>query len=426
MRLLQWFTTPDTSAIDRKNFVNAQLDAVGVGMAAAAAVFLPVFLTRLGASNFQVGLLTSLPALTGLCLSIAAGRFLQTRRNIVPWYAATRLVVTGAYGLVGLAALLVPKNQLVLIILAIWGLITLPWVFLAITFSVTMNAVAGPNGRFELMSRRWSITGIVTTIGILAAGQILYRVVFPSNYIIVFIGLSGGGLISYLASSRIRLSATELLAARPEIPVRQRFREYTSILRQEKPFLSMVSKRFVYLTGTNLLTPLFPLYFVRIVHASDDWIGFINTAQTATLIVGYFFWIHQIRRRSSRQILMVTTLGMSLYPAIVALTRHAGLIALVAGISGMFQAGIDLVFFDELMKTVPMEHNAMFVSLDQTVQYLSTIIAPLAGTFIAGFIGLGGALIVGAGIRFIGFAWFTFGKQVQPEATSLEAERDYS
>jgi hypothetical protein len=418
MKLLQWFAPPDNSTIDRKNFINVQFDAVGVGLACAVAPFLPVFLTRLGASNFQVGLLTSLPAFIGLCLSIAAGRFLHTRRNIVPWYAATRLVVTSAYGLIGLAALLVPENRLVLIILAIWGLITLPQVIMAITFSVTMNAVAGPNGRFELMSRRWSILGITTTIGMLAAGQILYRVVFPFNYIIVFIGSSGGSLISYLASSQICLSATEPPAARQKTPIRQGFREYTSLLRQKKPFLSQVAKRFVYLSGTNLLTPLFPLYFVHIVHASDEWIGFINTAQTATLIVGYFFWIQQIRRRRSRQILMITTLGMSLYPAIVALTRHAGLIVLFSGISGMFQAGIDLLFFDELMKTVPVEHSAMFVSLDQTVQYLSAIIAPLAGIFIADLIGLGGALIVGAGIRFIGSAWFLIRKQLQLETPS--------
>ena len=46
--------------------------------------FLPVFLTRLGASNFQVGLLSSMPGMTGLVLAMLVGRFLQTRRDVVP------------------------------------------------------------------------------------------------------------------------------------------------------------------------------------------------------------------------------------------------------------------------------------------------------------------------------------------------------
>ncbi len=60
---------PDATPVQKKNFINVQIDAIGVGLANAAAPFLPVFLTRLGASSFEVGLLTSMPALTGLLLA---------------------------------------------------------------------------------------------------------------------------------------------------------------------------------------------------------------------------------------------------------------------------------------------------------------------------------------------------------------------
>ena len=49
-------------------------------------------LARLGASNLQVGLLTTIPNLTGFLLAIPIGHFLQGRRNAVPWYAWGRFV----------------------------------------------------------------------------------------------------------------------------------------------------------------------------------------------------------------------------------------------------------------------------------------------------------------------------------------------
>jgi MFS family permease len=97
---------------------------------------------------------------------------------------------------------------------------------------------------------------------------------------------------------------------------------------------------------------------------------------------------------------------MVLYPALSAATPRIELIILYAAIAGFFQGGLDLVFFDELMKTVPAEFSATFVSVSQSMQYLSMIIAPLFGTWIAIYIGLGGALWLSAGLRMVGFLLF--------------------
>jgi hypothetical protein len=64
------------------------------------------------------------------------------------------------------------------------------------------------------------------------------------------------------------------------------------------------------------------------------------------------------------------------------------------------------VFFDELLRTIPTEYSAIFISLAQSMQYLSTVIAPILGTFLANYIGLGGALWLGTGIRLLGFILF--------------------
>src|SRR3970282_2512483 len=91
--------------IQKRNFRYVQIDGIGVVVSNFAAPFLPVFLTRLGATNFQVGLLSSMPGMTGLVLAILVGRFLQTRRNVVPWYSLSRLLVILCYALTGIFTL---------------------------------------------------------------------------------------------------------------------------------------------------------------------------------------------------------------------------------------------------------------------------------------------------------------------------------
>jgi len=58
------------------------------------------------------------------------------------------------------------------------------------------------------------------------------------------------------------------------------------------------------------------------------------------------------------------------------------------------------------MKTVPAEYSATFVSLAQSLQYMSTIVAPLLGAWLATYIGLGGALLFSAGLRLLGYLLF--------------------
>jgi MFS family permease len=175
---------------------------------------------------------------------------------------------------------------------------------------------------------------------------------------------------------------------------------------RERGFVSFVLKRFVFLTGTSLATPLFPLYYVRVVQASDWWIGLINTAQMAVVLFGYLFWARQSRRRGSRFVLLVSTLAMALYPALTAASTRVEVITIIAGVAGVFQAGIDLVFFDELMRTVPPAYTATFVSVAQMLTYFSAMLAPLLGTLLADRIGLAGALAISAGVRLLGFALF--------------------
>ena len=392
--------------VQKLNFRYVQIDAVGVSISNVAAPFLPVFLTRLGATNFQVGLLSSMPGMTGLILAIAVGRFLQSRKNIVPSYSLSRLMVILCYALTGILTLAVAEKFAIIATLAIWAFATIPQTALAVAFSVVMNGVAGPSGRYALLSRRWTIFGLTGVIGTFIVTQLIDLIEFPVNYAVMFLVLSLGGFVSFYFSRKITLpDQIPPPVVNSGSPLRG-LHNVLELLRSNPAFLSFSLKRFVYFSAITLGTPIMPLFLVRDVHATDGQIGTVNMTLTLIMLFGYFVWPRVSLRRSGRFVLLATTLGAVLYPALSAATPRIELIILYAGIAGFFQGGLDLVFFDELMKTVPTEYSATFVSISQSMQYLSMILAPLLGTWLAGYIGLGGALWLSAGLRLLGFLLF--------------------
>lgn len=403
--------------IDRRNFRNVQIDAIAIGLTNAAAPFLPVFLSRLNATTFEISLLTTMPGITGLLLALPIGHFLESKKNIVSWFSTARLLYILSYSITGLAAFFLKGKPLVVAILVIWALATLPQTLLNITFPVVMNAVAGPNRRYELMSRRWSILGITTSITVFLIGQILEWLKFPFNYQIVFLGLSVSGITSFLISRQITIPdsipSKELTG---EKNIFQNLANTVRVVTRQKPFCSFILRRFVYLTGVSLTIPLFPIYYVRSVHAPDSWIAAFATIQTSIIVIGYIFWSRKSQVWGARNVLLITTGMLCLYPVLTALTSNLWIIAIYAGISGIFQGGLDLVFFDELMKTIPQKSSAFFVSVAQGFQFLSAILAPIIGTLITDYSSIGAGLIFGGLFRFAGFLLFFFEKiEITPQ-----------
>jgi hypothetical protein len=399
-------TTEAELQIQKRNFRNVQIDGVGVSISNVSAPYLPVFLTRLGASNFQVGLLSSMPGVTGLFLAIIVGRFLQTRKNVVPWYGLSRLLVIMCYALTGILTLLLAEKYVIIATLAIWAFATLPQTALAVAFSVVMNAVAGPAGRYALLSRRWAIFGITGVIGTFVVTRVIDLLAFPLNYAIMFMVLSLGGFLSYYFSNQIQIPDQTQSVISQTSTSTSGLKNYIALLRANPAFVSFASKRFVYFSALMLSLPVMPLYYVREVHATDSQIGSISMTMNLVMLVGYFMWPRLSGRFGGRFVLLATTFGMIFHPALNAATTRIELVILYAGLAGLFQGGLDLVFFDELMKTVPAEYSATFVSLAQSMQYFSMILAPLLGTWLANYIGLSGALWLSAGLRLLGFVLF--------------------
>jgi hypothetical protein len=397
--------------VAERNFRNVLVDGIGVGIVLGVGTFLAVFLARLGASSLLVGLLTSLPALTGALLAVPIGRFLERQRNVVPWYSGLRVWVLCSYAVFGLLPFVLPLELVPWAVIAIWAIVTVPSTVVSVAFTVVMGGVAGPRNRFALMSLRWSSMGAVTALTVALVGQVLDRIVFPLNYQLVFIGSSLGGLLSFLFSRSIVLPdqtpppATGSPGARPGMG--RWLGSLAEVVRTAPPpFLRFVVSAFVFRCGVAMALPLFPLYWVRVVGASDAWIGIITMANSGVLLVAFFIWSAVTRRIGVGGVLLASSLGLALYPLTAAATTQVWLLALFAGLAGFFAAGNDLVNFDLVLSSIPAERQASSIGFYQTLQNTALFLMPLAGTLMADALGLAAALVAAGLLRLLGAGLF--------------------
>lgn len=393
--------------VTERNVRNVLIDGIGVGIVTGVSVFLPVFLARLGASSLLVGLITSLPALTGALFALPIGRFLERQRNIVIWYSGMRFWVLASYAVFGCLPFFLPLEAVPWTIIIIWALVTIPSTFVNVAFTIVMGGVAGPQRRYALMSMRWSSLGLATAVTVAIIGTVLELFPFPLNYQVVFIGSVVGGLLSFFFSRAI------LLPERNPSPDSDKKGALLLALRQAPPaFVRYALSAFVFRGGVAMAIPLIPLYYVREAGLNDAWIGLISTIGNSVLLIAYAVWSAGVPRLGNRGVLLASSLGMALYPFGLAITEAPWLLALLAGLVNFCVAGNDLVNFDLVLSTIPAGQQATYVGLFQTLQNLALFMMPLIATSLADAIGIVTVLLIAGAMRLVGlalFAWLRIG-----------------
>jgi hypothetical protein len=414
--------------VQAANWRRVQADSVFIGVVNAAGTFLPVFLLRLGATGNDVGLLTSLPALTAFLLAIPFGRMLQGRPGIVPWYSRLRLVAWSSYALIAAVVAVLPRDQAIPVALAVWAVASLPSTAALVAFPMVMDGAAGPGGRFDLLGRRWAIAGVTGAISVAVGGQLLNALPFPLNFEILLVIVTLAGVASYFQSSRIVIP-DQVVGPLPETqpPARERLRALWDLVTANRSFTRFELRAFVYTASIGMSLPVLPLFFVHDVAASDAWIGIIGAAASAGAVMGYLTARQLSRRRSGEVLLLPALLAMAAAPAVMSFADWLPAVAALAFIQGVAGAAAQLALFDAFMRRIPKEQGVTFSSVDQSVQNLAFVLAPNAGGFLAVAFGARLALLVVAGIGFAAFVLFAVDASVRrtrraAERAAVEAE----
>lgn len=411
----------DFQNVDDRNAWFLCLEIFWAAVMGSAATFNSAYVLRLGATNVEVSLLTSIPALLAVLVSIPAGWFLEQRCRRKPWVLGALGIYRAGYILMILAPWLpasFPRGGLVVVLLIT---MSLPVNFFNVGFFPLLADVIPEERRASIFAARNIIYNITASILTFGLGLWLSRSPFPGNYQSMFLfGFIGSVVGMYFL---IKIQVPDSIAVAPtRFSVKVQLKAMRSALIGQPLFTRFTLNTVLHGIGIWAATPLYILYFIRDLNASDAWIGLQATVASVATIAGFAFWRWFIARKGEPRTLRYTIITLGLYPLLVGLTHSLTAVLFVVALNGLLNPGVSLSHFNTLLKITPEESRPTFTALYMTVVNVGAFICPLIAVLIADKIGFAPTLVACGLLSIVGSSSFWW-RPVVPPAWQQQAIR---
>lgn len=416
------------NAVLRANARHLLHDVAWYGVLAASSMaFLSVFATRLGASTFQVALLTAGPAVVNLLASIPFGRWMEGRPLVRMTFRSSAWTRVAYLALVPLPALL-PHSAQIWVLIGLTTLMSVPGTFLAIGFNALFADLVPPDWRAYVVGRRNALFAVTLTVTVLICGRLLDRLPFPSNYEWVFaIGALGAAISTYhigrlsapsedqlpprvgrplLDAARPEAARAGADADRPETDLRFLTRaQGRRLLRLDLlrgPFGGFLLAYLAFYTFQYLPLPIFPVFWVRELRLTDGAISLGSALFYLAMMVTSIALRRATTALGHRRLLHVSSLLYAVYPFLTWLAQDATLFWVASLLGGAVWGLLNGALVNRLMERVPEGDRPAHMALHNLALNLGILVGSLLGPSLAAGFDVRGAML-GAGIlRLVG------------------------
>jgi MFS family permease len=395
----------------KRNFFHLYADIAWYGILAASTLaFTSVYATRLGASAYQISILSAGPALVSLLLALPAGRWLQGR-PLIPTTFLTAVIQRLGFFLIILLPWFFTQSAQIWAILIITLLSSLPGTLLAIAFSATLAEAAPDPYRVDVVSRRNAILAASTMTTSLLCGQLLNSSLlpFPLNYQVVFaLGALGAGMSTYHLA-RLRASPAPSKALQPvsdgdERALGQPAHTPAALVRMDLlrgPYGRLMAAFLIFYIFQNFGLPLFPVYNVRVLALTDWEIGLGSFLFYLLTFVVSLQLSRMTRRYGHHRLLVLSALLLGLYPFLLSQARDATFYWVASVLGGVVWAVLNVSIFNRLLERCPPDDLPAHLAIHTLVQSLGALVGSLLGPAVAGHMGFVQALLVCAALRMV-------------------------
>lgn len=371
--------------------------------------FIGIFAVRLGASNYQIGLLSSAPALVGLLAMIPGAKYVDSRSEKK---RITSLFMWGHrtfYLLLALIPLFAEGSRASLLVLLI-ALMNFPGAISNVAWQGFIATVVPSERRAAAFADRNRLMNIVGTFAVLLAGRALDVIPYPLGYRIMFtlaFVLAIGEIWVFTRFSELQSSGAE--ERTQDMPWQRFIRALPRSIAADIKGMSHQT-RFLRFTGTSLFFhfawqiawPLFTLYQTKELGANNLWISILALSNTGGSLLGYGFWVKYSQKHGSLKTLFASTLGIFIVPLVYAYSRSLVVIAFFNILTGVIFSGVMLSLFNSLLEMTPEESKTTYIGYYNTAITASAIAAPLAGVALLNVFGYRVAFLLAAALRLLG------------------------
>ncbi|KAA0965527.1 MFS transporter [Sporosarcina sp. ANT_H38] len=377
------------------------------GMASTIALnfsnnFFPIFaITILGASNYQVGLISSLPPLMALLMTIPAAILLNRAHAQKKLVAMSVLIARLMFILIIMLVYIPSTTFQAWSFLAVIALMSVPNTVANIGWQTLIGGLVSNSRRgafFSDRNRLLTIVGLISTllIGILMkdisesvlAYQLLFAIAFCFGLVEVFF-----------------LMKHEEEPAKIEGPLTKKKLMDWSIFQHSGYVWFLVGALF-FNFAWQMAWGIFNIYHVRIVGATIFWISMFSVGNMLMQILTFPLWKKWAERKSNVLVLVWAAIGMATTPFLTVLSTNLYYLTLVQTMSGFFLSGVVLLLFNLLLEQSPEKSRTYCITTYNVLLAFVAFIAPQVGIFLLNVLGVETAMYINSGLRLLSAALF--------------------
>jgi MFS family permease len=365
----------------------------------ACVSFNAAYMISLGGSNLLVSLLTSGGALVNAIATMPFSAMVERSKNrrklmigsinvmrlghlgllVIPWFSSWRA-----------------ESMLVLLLL-----LNIPVALFNTIWLPLLGEVIPPARRARVFFARTITLGITVTATTFLMGYWLDQAARPFNYQLMYAFAVVASCLSTVYISRIVAPERPTINRTVERP-RLSFSGLKQVFVEHRPFANIAVNTLIFNFALWMAAPLQPIYFVRVLGASDGWIGLWTGLVSGGAILGSIIWSRFIDRRGARWVLVRTTILSSVYYFLIGFFPDLTLILLFGLLAGLVNPGVDLSHVNVLYDVAPEERRTAFMGGYTTLMQVGAFVAPLLVAPLTSLIGAQALILVVASIRLLG------------------------
>lgn len=367
--------------LKHKNVFYIALD--GVAAIAAFNIFQPfvqMFGKHLGASDFQIALINSLPALASIFVLIPGAYFIESARSKKSITIKLVFMTSLFYVLISLVPF-IDSNVKSWIYVILIGLMSVPSsIFNTSWQSFFSDVFKGKvrNYAFAIRNKYATLIGLITT---LLAGQILTNLpktdtqriyVYQAFSILAFL---------FLMMEIHFLSKIDSPPSKPDNAEKPTLPKWADI-KSNKRFLIYTITSFIYYVSWQMGWPLFFFYQVDFLHANELWLAIINVAGAITSVLSFTMWNRIISKYGNSFVLIIAAAGIAINPILFVTAHSLITLTIINAFIGIFGAALTLTLFNNLLEVVPDKSKTMYIAYYNTLMGISGFASPIIGEWL--------------------------------------------
>ncbi|MDN3015375.1 MFS transporter [Paenibacillus sp. BSR1-1] len=358
--------------------------------------YFPIFaISILGANNYQVGLISSLPPLVTLIMTIPAAILLnkleEQKKTVamnVFWARVMFLLLVGV--------VLLPPSYQAWTFLILIAVMNVPGTISTIGWQTLISGMIREERRgtfFSDRSRLLTIVGMVTTliIGIVMKKETDNAAAYQWLFFMAFVF----GLLEMF----FLLKHKETAQLKTNIDRKNSSMDWSIFKDQGYKWFLIAALCFNF--AWQMAWGLFNIYNVKYAHATILWISLFSVGNQLVQIFTFPLWKKWAEQKSNTLVLVWVAAGMASAPILTVMSTNLYYLTIVSMISGFFLSGTTLLLFNLLLEQSPAEKRTYCITTYNVLLSLVAFIAPQIGIWLLEVTGIQNSMGISSILRFM-------------------------